>query len=202
MNKEVGIEFSNQGYVAGITWFRNDYKNKIISGTTPVASTGSYNLLRWENGGKAIVEGLEGNLSIPLIADTLEWRTNATYMFRSESKKTGNPLTVIPEFTINSQLEWQATEAFSANINWTQYGRQKPRQYAETSLEASRGLSQREISPYSIVGLNLNYDITKNLSANAGINNLFDKRVYRENAGASTYNEPGRAWYAGVTMSF
>ncbi|WP_394516431.1 TonB-dependent siderophore receptor (plasmid) [Pantoea sp. SGAir0430] len=202
VNKEVGIEFSHQGYVAGITWFRNDYKNKIISGTTPVASTGSYNLLRWENGGKAIVEGLEGNLSIPLIADTLEWRTNATYMFRSESKKTGNPLTVIPEFTINSQLEWQATEAFSANINWTQYGRQKPRQYAETSLEASRGLSQREISPYSIVGLNLNYDITKNLSANAGINNLFDKRVYRENAGASTYNEPGRAWYAGVTMSF
>ncbi|MEB5974205.1 TonB-dependent siderophore receptor [Pantoea dispersa] len=202
VNKEVGIEFSNQGYVAGITWFRNDYKNKIISGTTPVVSTGSYNLLRWENGGKAIVEGLEGNLSIPLIADTLEWRTNATYMFRSESKKTGNPLTVIPEFTINSQLEWQATEALSANINWTQYGRQKPRQYAETSLEASRGLSQREISPYSIVGLNLNYDITKNLSANAGINNLFDKRVYRENAGASTYNEPGRAWYAGVTMSF
>jgi len=202
VNKEVGIEFSHQGYVAGITWFRNDYKNKIISGTTPVASTGSYNLLRWENGGKAIVEGLEGNLSIPLIADTLEWRTNATYMFRSESKKTGNPLTVIPEFTINSQLEWQATEALSANINWTQYGRQKPRQYAETSLEASRGLSQREISPYSIVGLNLNYDITKNLSANAGINNLFDKRVYRENAGASTYNEPGRAWYAGVTMSF
>ncbi|MCT6589800.1 TonB-dependent siderophore receptor [Pantoea dispersa] len=202
VNKEVGIEFSNQGYVAGITWFRNDYKNKIISGTTPVASTASYNLLRWENGGKAIVEGLEGNLSIPLIADTLEWRTNATYMFRSESKKTGNPLTVIPEFTINSQLEWQATEALSANINWTQYGRQKPRQYAETSLEASRGLSQREISPYSIVGLNLNYDITKNLSANAGINNLFDKRVYRENAGASTYNEPGRAWYAGVTMSF
>lgn len=202
VNKEVGIEFSNQGYVAGITWFRNDYKNKIISGTTPVVSTGSYNLLRWENGGKAIVEGLEGNLSIPLIADTLEWRTNATYMFRSESKKTGNPLTVIPEFTINSQLEWQATEALSANINWTQYGRQKPRQYAETSLEASRGLSQRGISPYSIVGLNLNYDITKNLSANAGINNLFDKRVYRENAGASTYNEPGRAWYAGVTMSF
>ena len=39
-----------------------------------------------------------------------------------------------------------------------------------------------------------------------GINNLFDKRVYREGAGttagASTYNEPGRAFYASVTTSF
>ncbi len=203
VNKEIGLEFSNEGYVAGITWFRNDYKNKIVSGTEPVYSSTRpvYNVLRWENGGKAIVEGLEGNLTIPLIADTLEWRSNATYMFRSESKETGNPLSVIPEFTINSQLEWQATQDLSANINWTQYGRQKPRQNAETNIDTSN-MTTQEISPYSVFGLNVNYDITKNLRANAGINNLFDKRIYRENSGASTYNEPGRAYYAGVTMSF
>lgn len=203
VNKEIGLEFSNEGYVAGITWFRNDYKNKIVSGTEPVYSSTRpvYNVLRWENGGKAIVEGLEGNLTIPLIADTLEWRSNATYMFRSESKETGNPLSVIPEFTINSQLEWQATQDLSANINWTQYGRQKPRQNAETNIDTSN-MTTQEISPYSVFGLNVNYDITKNLRANAGINNLFDKRIYRENSGASTYNEPGRAYYTGVTMSF
>jgi len=203
VNKEIGLEFSNEGYVAGITWFRNDYKNKIVSGTEPVYSSTRpvYNVLRWENGGKAIVEGLEGNLTIPLIADRLEWRSNATYMFRSESKETGNPLSVIPEFTINSQLEWQATQDLSANINWTQYGRQKPRQNAETNIDTSN-MTTQEISPYSVFGLNLNYDISKNLRANAGINNLFDKRIYRENSGASTYNEPGRAYYAGVTMSF
>ena len=203
VNKEIGLEFSNQGYVAGITWFRNDYKNKIVSGTEPVYSSTRpvYNVLRWENGGKAIVEGLEGNLTIPLIADTLEWRSNATYMFRSESKKTGNPLSVIPEFTINSQLEWQATQDLSANINWTQYGRQKPRQNVETNIDTS-SMTTQEISPYSVFGLSVNYDISKNLRANAGINNLFDKRLYRENSGASTYNEPGRAYYAGVTMSF
>lgn len=203
VNKEIGLEFSNEGYVAGITWFRNDYKNKIVSGTEPVYSSTRpvYNVLRWENGGKAIVEGLEGNLTIPLIADTLEWRSNATYMFRSESKETGNPLSVIPEFTINSQLEWQATQDLSANINWTQYGRQKPRQNAETNIDTSN-MTTQEISPYSVFGLNVNYDISKNLRANAGINNLFDKRIYRENSGASTYNESGRAYYAGVTMSF
>ncbi|WP_425435677.1 TonB-dependent siderophore receptor [Pantoea rwandensis] len=201
VNKEIGIEFSNQGYVAGITYFRNDYKNKIVAGTDPVYSEAGYNVLRWENGGKAIVEGLEGNLTIPLVADTLEWRTNATYMFRSESKDTGNPLSIIPEFTINSQLEWQATQDLSANINWTQYGRQKPRQFAETNTDVTN-MTTKEIKPYSVVGLNVNYDITKNLRANAGITNLFDKQIYREATGAITYNEPGRAYYAGVTMSF
>ena len=201
VNKEIGIEFSNEGYVAGITYFRNDYKNKIVAGSDPVYSEAGYNVLRWENGGKAIVEGLEGNLTIPLVADTLEWRTNATYMFRSESKDTGNPLSIIPEFTINSQLEWQATQDLSANVNWTQYGRQKPRQFAETNTDVTN-MTTKEIKPYSVVGLNLNYDITKNLRANAGINNLFDKRIYREATGAVTYNEPGRAYYAGVTMSF
>lgn len=202
VNKEVGIEFHDNGYAAGVTWFRNDYKNKIVAGDDVVgyASNGA-NILRWENGGKAIVEGLEGNLTIPVLRDVLEWRTNASYMFRSESKKTGNPLSVIPEFTINSQLDWQVTDKLDTTLSWTQYGRQKPRQNAEIRNEAGE-MSNREISPYSIFGLNVNYDITKNLRANAGINNLFDKRVYRENDGASTYNEPGRAYYAGVTVSF
>ncbi|WP_241190870.1 TonB-dependent receptor, partial [Klebsiella michiganensis] len=43
---------------------------------------------------------------------------------------------------------------------------------------------------------------TSDLRLNAGISNLFDKQIYRENEGASTYNEPGRAYYAGVTISF
>lgn len=138
---------------------------------------------------------------MPLIADTLEWRSNATYMLKSEDKETGNPLSIIPEYTINSQLEWQMTRNLSGNINWTMYGRQKPRQFSESRLEVNN-LSQREVGAYSVLGLNLNYDLTKNLRANAGVSNLLDKRIYRENAGASTYNEPGRAWYAGVTYNF
>ena len=202
VNKELGLEFSNNGYVAGITWFRNDYKNKIVAGSDRVGfASNGYNIIRWENGGKAVVEGLEGNLTIPLVSDTLEWRTNATYMFKSESKETGNPLSIIPEYTINTMLDWQVTERFSGNLNWTLYGRQKPREYAEIRTE-NGSMSSREVGAYSVFGVNVNYDLTKNLRANAGISNLLDKRVYRENDGASTYNEPGRAYYAGVTLSF
>lgn len=202
VNKELGIEYSEQGYIAGITWFRNDYKNKIVSGTEVLgyASNGN-NILQWSNGGKAVVEGLEGNVTIPLVQDTLEWRTNATYMIESKDKETGNPLSIIPKYTINTLLDWQVTQDFSTDLNWTMYGRQKPRRHAESRTE-NGSMSDREVGAYSIFGINFNYDITKNLRANAGINNLLDKQLYREADGASTYNEPGRAYYAGLTFTF
>ena len=55
---------------------------------------------------------------------------------------------------------------------------------------------------YSVVGIGGNYELMKDLRLNAGISNLFDKQIFRENEGASTYNEPGRAYYGGVTMYF
>lgn len=202
VNKEIGLAFALEGYEAGITWFRNDYKNKIVSGTDVLGQTSSgANILQWENGGKAVVEGLEGNLTVPVIRDTLTWRTNATYMIQSESKDTGNPLSIIPKYTVNTMLDWEVNSKLSANVSWTMYGRQKPRENAEIRKEEN-AMSNREIGAYSIVGIGSNYQLTKNLRLNAGISNLFDKQIYRENDGASTYNEPGRAYYAGVTMSF
>ena len=202
INKEIGLQFSHNGYEARVTYFRNDYKNKIVSGTDIIGyASNGYNILRWENGGKALVEGLEANLTVPVIREKLDWRTNATYMITSEDKETGNPLSIIPEYTINTMLDWQMTEKLSTNLTWTMYGRQKPRDYAEIRTE-SGAMSDREVGAYSVVGIGANYELVKNLRLNAGISNLFDKQIYRENEGASTYNEPGRAYYAGVTMSF
>ena len=202
INKEIGIEFNLNGYAAGVTWFRNDYKNKIVSGTEVLGYTSSgNNILQWQNGGKAVVEGLEGNLLIPVLRDVLSWRTNATWMLKSESKETGNPLSVIPKYTVNTMLDWQVNDALSANVNWTLYGRQKPRQYAEIRNETGT-LATTEVGAYSIVGIGTQYQLNRDIRLNAGISNLFDKQLYRENAGASTYNEPGRAYYAGVTLSF
>lgn len=202
INKEVGLSFAAEGYEAGVTWFRNDYKNKIVAGTDVLGYTSTEaNILQWENGGKAVVEGLEGNLTIPVVADTLEWRTNATYMIKSENKDTGNPLSVIPKYTVNTMLDWQISSKLSADVNWTLYGRQKPRKNAEIRNETD-SLSDKEIGAYSIVGLNANYQLLKNMRLNAGISNLLDKQIYRENEGASTYNEAGRAYYAGVTLTF
>jgi ferric enterobactin receptor len=46
VNKELGIEYTDNGVVAGLTYFRNDYKNKIESGLSPIGQatggSGSY----------------------------------------------------------------------------------------------------------------------------------------------------------------
>lgn len=112
-------------------------------------------------------------------------------MLKSESKETGNPLSVIPKYTVNTMLDWQVNDALSANVNWTLYGRQKPRQYAEIRNETGT-LATTEVGAYSIVGIGTQYQLNRDIRLNAGISNLFDKQLYRENAGASTYTSPPR----------
>ena len=80
------------------------------------------NILQWQNGGKAIVEGLEGALLILIVADTLDWRTNATYMIKSEKSKI--PVIrcrVIPKYTINTAC-WTGSRS-TASFRRTSTGR-------------------------------------------------------------------------------
>ncbi|EAS8986483.1 TonB-dependent siderophore receptor [Salmonella enterica] len=203
INKEIGLEFTVEDYHASVTYFRNDYQNKIVAGDKIIgkSSSGAY-VLQWQNGGKALVEGIEASMAVPLMPDRLNWNTNATYMITSEQKDTGNPLSIIPKYTVNTSLDWTITSALSAGVNWTLYGKQKPRTHAESRSEETKGLSGKALGAYSLVGTNVNYNINKNLRLNVGISNIFDKQIYRSAEGANTYNEPGRAYYAGVTASF
>jgi ferric enterobactin receptor len=209
LNKELGLTYAKSGWSAGITYFHNDYKNKISAGADQVALTGvSGRIFQWENAPKAVVAGWEGNLNIPLLGhegETLSWNNNFTYMIENHNKETGEPLSVIPEYTINSMLDWAVTESLDLSFSMTHYGEQEPRSLTTRGAAASGDeLQVREA--YTLYGLTGNYELDKTWSFSAGINNLFDKRLYRENnsggAGANTYNEPGRAYFASVTASF
>lgn len=218
INKEIGIEFHNGDYLAGVTYFRNDYRNKIEAGYSPIgkSSTGAADIYRWENVPKAVVEGLEGSLNIP-VSQNVTWNNNMTYMFKSENKKTGDYLSIIPEYTLNSSLRWQAREDWSMETTMTWYGRQKPKKYNYKG-EKVTGSENNEVSPYAVFGLSSTYTVNKNLSLTGGIENIFDKRQFRAGnaqttgnavthsymygAGAQTYNEPGRTFYVSVNTSF
>jgi len=172
-----------------------------------VVDQGTYRYFQWNNAGKAVVEGLEGNLNIPLLGSsgsTLKLINNFTWMDKNHSKDTGQPLSVIPKFTINSTLDWHVNQAWSAQFKATVYGRQKPRTQMANGTPVS---SVEEIGTHTIFGLGVNYDVSKNLRVGAGINNLLDKQFLRKgkqgsSAGAYTYNQPGRAYYLTATASF
>ncbi|GHC15017.1 outer membrane receptor FepA [Kushneria pakistanensis] len=206
INKEIGIEYRDRDLVAGLTYFRNDYKDKIVSGLNPVAVTGGgTDVLQWRNADRAVVQGLEGNLQIPL-TDRLLWSNNVTYMIESEDKETGDPLSIIPEFTLNSTLDWTISERLNTQLYWTAYGKQEAPSRATSRFQESNGINDDSLSPYSIVGFNVGYTFTDHLRGSFGVRNLFDKRLYREgnssDSGAATYNEPGRAIYSSLTASF
>lgn len=224
VNKEIGLEFKRDGWLAGVTWFRNDYKNKIEAGTVPLSRTSITNgnkttytdIYQWENVPKAVVEGLEGTLNIP-VSETVNWTNNITWMLQSKNKETGERLSIIPEYTLNSTLSWQVHQDVSVQSSLTWYGKQEPKKYDYQGKPVT-GSDKKAISPYSIVGLSATWDVTKNVSLTGGVDNVFDKRLWREGnaqtvsdtktgdymagAGAYTYNDPGRTWYMSVNTHF
>ena len=205
INYEVGLDFNTDTTKSNITYFYNDYKNKIDAGINLVpglTSSGS-SVFQWENI-DAKIQGLEGSFTWDITPD-LKWRNNFTYMIESENKETGDYLTIIPKYTINTGLDWQINEKAMVGATGTFYGRQKPRKYTFKGDETTENQTN-ERGSYAVFGLVGKYEFTKNLHVNAGVRNLFDKQLYREGnfdqAGANTYNEPGRSYYLGVTAKF
>jgi len=208
-NKELGINWSDsRGLNAGVTYFRNDYDSKIVSGSelvgvVSVAGQERY-VYQWENATNAVVEGFEGNLIVPLARD-LAWSNNFTWMLRNDDQY-GQPLSVIPQFTVNTTLDWQASEKLNLVLTGTFYGQQVPRSTVQTTGLSNTGDANNKVSPYNIWGISAGYVFSTTYKARAGISNLFDNRLYREGnsygAGAASYNEPGRAYYVSLTASF
>lgn len=209
LNKELGIAYAANGWAAGLTYFHNDYKNKIVAGMEQIAQTSIRGrVFQWENAPKAVVAGWEGNLTVPLLGDAgdvLSWNTNFTYMIENHNKTTREPLSVIPQYTVNSMLDWTVTEQLDLSLNLTHYGEQEPRSLTGTGASASTAALEHR-GAYTLFGTTANYRLDKTWSLTAGISNLFDKRLFREDnsggAGAATYNEPGRAYFASVTADF
>ncbi|RMX08392.1 TonB-dependent siderophore receptor [Corticibacter populi] len=212
VNKEIGIAFNGAtGLDASLTYFHNDYKNKIhadMFDQGSPASSGNSRIFRWSNAAKAVVQGFEGNLNVPLLGqhgDKLKLINNFTYMIENKNKTTDQPLSIIPKYTINSTLDWQIDPQWSAQLTATFYGKQEPRSLTQGGANAT-GDALNERGSYHLFGLATQYKLNKNLRANVGVKNLFDKRLFRESvssgAGAATYNEPGRAYYLSLTASF
>lgn len=208
VNKEIGVAYAPAGWNFSVTYFRNDYDNKIVAGNVPVGTTTggttTGRVFQWQNAPKAVVEGVEGNVLIPL-GRTLSLNTNATYMIQNENKTTGEKLSVIPDYTINSTLDWQVTEQINLVGTFTRYGKQAPNRV----LYSGAAPTEEQLRPrpaYNLVGLTGTFRVNDNMRFGAGVYNLFDKRLFRESQnnaqGANNYNEPGRSFFVTSTLSF
>ena len=208
VNKEIGISWAPGDWNFTATYFRNDYKDKIIAGNIPVGeSVGgaqTARIFRWYNANKAVVEGVEGSVLVPLM-DTLTLNTNVTYMIRNEDVETGRLLSVVPEYTINTTLDWEISEQVTFVGTFTRYGKQVPNAvFYSGGAPTEEQLRPRD--PYNLVSLNLIVKVNPAFRYSLGVNNLFDQRQFRESQnngeGANNYNEPGRAFFVTTTFTF
>jgi ferric enterobactin receptor len=221
INKELGVEFRGaDGLGASLTYFHNDYRDKIEAGRSPAETYliggKTYNVFQWTNIPRAVVQGLEGNLTWPVARDWL-WSTNVTYMIESKNKDTGEHLSTIPQYTINSTLDWNVNSVWSLRAKATVYGRQQGPKY-DYYGQPLTGSATDEIPPYALFGLSTQYKLNKHLRVTAGVDNVLDKRIFRRGnaigvnmdklasyisgAGAYTYNQPGRTFFMEVTSTF
>ncbi|MDD0977323.1 TonB-dependent siderophore receptor [Pseudomonas fontis] len=206
INKEVGLLYDRGTWRTSATYFRNDYKNKIIGGTDVIGTLSSgRRITQWENAGKALVEGLEGNFFVEL-TPSLDWNTNLTLMFNNDNLETGDPLSVIPKYTVNSSLDWRATEQLSFQVAGTYFGKQKAPSYNYRTQQNFADSVQKDVEAYGLVDVSTGYKINKHYDVRLGVNNVFDKQILRggnaSSAGANTYNQPGRALFAALNVSF
>lgn len=118
INKEIGIEYHHEEVQAGLTYYRNDYRNKIEAGYVADYSNGTSDVYKWENVPKAVVQGIEGTFNFP-ITDAISMKNNMTYIVENKNKTTGDYLSIIPKYTINSTVEWQALRDLSVRGTMT-----------------------------------------------------------------------------------
>ena len=206
VNKEIGLQFDRGTWRTSATYFRNDYQNKIIGGTDVLYTINNgRRVTQWENAGEARVEGIEGNLFVEL-SPVLDWNTNLTWMLDNDNRETGEPLSVIPEYTVNSTLDWRATDKLSFQVAGTYYGKQKSPSYNYRTQENYDIEAQQDVEAYGLVDVSAGYRFNANYDVRVGVNNVFDKQIYRggnaSSSGANTYNQPGRALFASLNISF
>ena len=215
INKEIGFTVNYEPVLFSLTYFDNDFRNKITTGRNVSGHVGgcsdwtglpaNCNVMQWENAQKARINGLEGRLRWD-ITDTVALDTNFTTFFESKDTTTGETISFTPKYIVNSTLSWRATNALTLNAIVQTYGKQSSK-----SIDAMVGgnvlREDSTIDPYTLVGISGIYDINDNLKLRAGISNLFDKKVMRETSNTSggtntSYNEPGRTFWAGMSATF
>ncbi|WP_449191803.1 TonB-dependent receptor domain-containing protein [Thauera sp.] len=200
VSTEVGFLYDNrQGSRAGMTVFRNDIRDKIVSGAgdcaiDPISScaanpTATYAL----NQDKAKTWGIELNGRVALAA---RWALSMNYTWTDseliqDGEKVGK-LSDTAEHMANAQLQWSATDKLNLWLRGEYRGKSRrfdkdPRFLTGNSLR-EYAVTGEYIKDYTLFHLGGSYKYSKGVTLNANIFNLFDKdfrntQVYTNTAG-------------------
>lgn len=188
-NYELSALWSNRNDLsAGATVFYNDFQDKLSTVTTTERWNG-FIVMDRVNVDKAVIKGIELNGRWDITPD-VALKGNFTYT-DSEQKSGANagaPLALTPERKANLRAEWNVNDRTQLWTATNYYGKE----YGNTVND--------EPSPaYTTADLGGSYELTKNVSFNAALYNITDKRLDDETYGTVNY---GRTLWASTTVRF
>ncbi|WP_122745729.1 TonB-dependent receptor domain-containing protein [Pseudomonas viridiflava] len=188
-NYELSALWSNRNDLsAGTTVFYNDFQDKLSTVTTTERWNG-FIVMDRVNVDKAVIKGIELNGRWDITPD-VSLKGNYTYT-DSEQKSGANagaPLALTPERKANLRAEWNVNDRTQLWTATNYYGKE----YGNTVND--------EPSPaYTTADLGGSYELTKNVSFNAALYNITDKRLDDETYGTVNY---GRTLWASTTVRF
>lgn len=180
---EIGLGGSSNNFSYDVALFLNDIKDRIQE--TKVAG----NVNTFVNIHKAQTKGLELNLSYDILSN-LSTNFNYTYL-KTEDKNSKKDLEFNPEHIANLSLNYNPIKELSISPSLKYVGEQ----YYKESVNNT--FIDKKTKSYTLVDLNLDYAINKNLNLYGGVDNIFDKKV-DDVLGSNV----GTFYFAGIRAKF
>lgn len=156
---EVGLGGSSNNFSYDVALFLNDIKDRIQE--TKIAG----NINTFVNIHKAQTKGLELNLSYDIL-NNLSTNFNYTYL-KTEDKNTKKDLEFNPEHIANLSFSYEPMKELIISPSLKYVGEQY---YKENN-------AYKKTKSYTLVDLNFDYAINKNINLYGGLDNIFNKKV-------------------------
>ncbi|PYF80926.1 outer membrane receptor for ferrienterochelin and colicins [Marinomonas alcarazii] len=185
-NYEIGANYERSGYQFDATFFYNDVKDLMQNSLYGIRNGQWFTIQR--NVGKATTSGIETSFAAP-ISNTVKLNGNLTYIIESKRKDNDEPLMNVPEVTANVGLYWDINEQWNTFTKVQYLGKQAYNK--EDSI--------RFAEAYTTLDVGTTYNVNKNLSLRAGIDNITETIV---KTGDDHGDGNPRVFYMGVTSRF
>ena len=184
---EIGVDYTGPGWSLGATLFQNDVENLIettciLGCDLPRGSTRTYG-----NVSKVRIRGVELGGNVELHPD---WMLRGHYTYLDAVDRTnGARLADRPRHAVTGDLEWRASDDFSASLRVQYTGEQA------TSTGSGRAPG------YTMVSVLGDYAVGDRASIRFGVENIGDKRLADDDP-AYALTDPGRRAFMGLTARF
>ncbi|TDR12977.1 TonB-dependent receptor domain-containing protein [Marinomonas communis] len=187
---EFGFELRKSSYDVSGAIFRNNIDNMISRtvdrSTTPIT-------VQWVNVNKAMTQGLELSSTIDL-SENLMATVNYTYLDTESEDESGNvtELTGRAKHQAMIGLDHQTTDRVATFLNLN---------YISGMKGTDDNYDIKTLPSYYRADIGLIADVTNDLVIRAGIKNLNDVRLDKEDSDFATF-ELGRSYYVSANLSF